>query len=240
MTRTNWTRAEIADLFDLPFTELVFRAAEVHRAHHATGEVQLCTLLVDQDRRLPRGLRLLLAIGARQVGPQGREIDGRRRGAGRGGGGQGARLAALLHGRGVARAQGPRHGQGLRDGRGREGHGAGNLHDARHAHGHAGTAAQGRRPRLLQPQYRHLARTLWRDHHDADLPGAARHAGGSAQRRDQRLLRRDRRHGREPRRPGRLHPRAGDAARAIPKACRSTRWCRSRARCWATCSPASG
>src|SRR5881394_2482159 len=45
MTRTNWTRAEIADLFDLPFTELAFRAAEVHRAHHAAGEVQLCTLL---------------------------------------------------------------------------------------------------------------------------------------------------------------------------------------------------
>jgi biotin synthase len=45
MTRTDWTRYEIADLFDLPFTELVFRAAEVHRANHATSEVQLCTLL---------------------------------------------------------------------------------------------------------------------------------------------------------------------------------------------------
>jgi biotin synthase len=43
--RTDWTREEIAVLFDLPFTELVFRAAEVHRAHHAPGEVQLCTLL---------------------------------------------------------------------------------------------------------------------------------------------------------------------------------------------------
>jgi biotin synthase len=43
--RTDWTRAEIADLFELPFTELVFRAAETHRAHHAAGEVQLCTLL---------------------------------------------------------------------------------------------------------------------------------------------------------------------------------------------------
>ncbi|MBW4329945.1 biotin synthase BioB [Stakelama sp. CBK3Z-3] len=43
--RTDWTRAEIAALFDLPFTELLFRAAEVHRAHHAAGEVQLCTLL---------------------------------------------------------------------------------------------------------------------------------------------------------------------------------------------------
>ncbi|MBW8785757.1 MAG: biotin synthase BioB [Novosphingobium sp.] len=43
--RTDWTRAEIAALFELPFTELVFRAAQVHRAHHAAGEVQLCTLL---------------------------------------------------------------------------------------------------------------------------------------------------------------------------------------------------
>ena len=45
LTRTDWTREEIAGLFDLSFTELVFRAAEVHRAHHAAGEVQLCTLL---------------------------------------------------------------------------------------------------------------------------------------------------------------------------------------------------
>ncbi len=43
--RRDWTRAEIAQLLDLPFTELVFRAAEVHRANHAPGEVQLCTLL---------------------------------------------------------------------------------------------------------------------------------------------------------------------------------------------------
>ena len=42
---TNWTRAEIAALFDLPFDELMFRAQTVHRAHHAAGEVQLCTLL---------------------------------------------------------------------------------------------------------------------------------------------------------------------------------------------------
>ena len=43
--RTDWTREEIAALFDLPFTELVFRAAEAHRAHHRANEVQLCTLL---------------------------------------------------------------------------------------------------------------------------------------------------------------------------------------------------
>jgi biotin synthase len=43
--RTDWTRGEIADLFALPFTELVFRAASVHRQHHRAEEVQLCTLL---------------------------------------------------------------------------------------------------------------------------------------------------------------------------------------------------
>ena len=45
MTRTDWTRAEIAALFDLPFTELVYRAAETHRAHHDAGAVQRSTLL---------------------------------------------------------------------------------------------------------------------------------------------------------------------------------------------------
>ena len=43
--RTDWTRDEIAALFDLPFTELVFRAATVHRAHHVADQIQLCTLL---------------------------------------------------------------------------------------------------------------------------------------------------------------------------------------------------
>ena len=43
--RTDWTRSEIAALFDLPFTELLFRAASIHRAHHRADEVQLCTLL---------------------------------------------------------------------------------------------------------------------------------------------------------------------------------------------------
>jgi biotin synthase len=43
--RTDWTRAEIAALFDLPFDELMFRAQSLHREHHRAGEVQMCTLL---------------------------------------------------------------------------------------------------------------------------------------------------------------------------------------------------
>jgi biotin synthase len=43
--RHDWTRAEIAALFDLPFPELVFRAASVHRMHFQPDEVQLSQLL---------------------------------------------------------------------------------------------------------------------------------------------------------------------------------------------------
>ncbi|MFC4292123.1 biotin synthase BioB [Sphingorhabdus arenilitoris] len=43
--RNDWTREEISALFSLPFTELLFQAATVHRAHHAADQVQLCTLL---------------------------------------------------------------------------------------------------------------------------------------------------------------------------------------------------
>ena len=43
--RTDWTRDEIAALFELPFIDLMYRAAEVHRTHHVAGEVQLATLL---------------------------------------------------------------------------------------------------------------------------------------------------------------------------------------------------
>lgn len=45
MPRTDWTRDEIAELFDLPFDELVYQAATVHRSYHAVSQVQLCTLL---------------------------------------------------------------------------------------------------------------------------------------------------------------------------------------------------
>ncbi len=49
------------------------------------------------------------------------------------------------------------------DGRGVKAMGLENLHDARHADRRSGAGAlEGRRPRLLQPQHRHLARTLRR------------------------------------------------------------------------------
>lgn len=43
--RQNWSREEIAALFDLPFDDLIFQAATVHREYHKPGQVQLSTLL---------------------------------------------------------------------------------------------------------------------------------------------------------------------------------------------------
>jgi biotin synthase len=43
--RSDWSRDEIAALFALPFPELVFRAATIHRETFAPDEVQIATLL---------------------------------------------------------------------------------------------------------------------------------------------------------------------------------------------------
>lgn len=43
--RHNWTRDEIAKIFHLPFHELMYQAATVHRMYWNPSEVQQCTLL---------------------------------------------------------------------------------------------------------------------------------------------------------------------------------------------------
>src|SRR6266702_7155585 len=43
--RHNWTREEVRALFALPFPELIFRAAQVHRENFDPTEVQISTLL---------------------------------------------------------------------------------------------------------------------------------------------------------------------------------------------------
>jgi biotin synthase len=45
LLRHNWTREEVRALFALPFPELIFRAAAVHRENIDPGEVQVSTLL---------------------------------------------------------------------------------------------------------------------------------------------------------------------------------------------------
>jgi len=43
--RNDWTKAEIAEIYDLPFHELMYRSATVHRMYWNPAEVQQCTLL---------------------------------------------------------------------------------------------------------------------------------------------------------------------------------------------------
>jgi biotin synthase len=45
LVRNDWTRAEVRALFKLPFPELMFEAARVHRMHFDPAEVQISTLL---------------------------------------------------------------------------------------------------------------------------------------------------------------------------------------------------
>ncbi len=45
LIRTNWTREEIAGIYNLPVFDLMYKAATVHREFHDPQEVQVCTLL---------------------------------------------------------------------------------------------------------------------------------------------------------------------------------------------------
>lgn len=43
--RNDWTREEIASIYNMPIMELIYRAATVHRRYNDPSEVQVCTLL---------------------------------------------------------------------------------------------------------------------------------------------------------------------------------------------------
>src|SRR5689334_24239487 len=45
LIRNDWTRAEVSALFALPFPELMFEAARIHRMYFDPAEVQISTLL---------------------------------------------------------------------------------------------------------------------------------------------------------------------------------------------------
>jgi biotin synthase len=45
MIRNDWTKSEIQMIYDTPVLELIYQASTLHREYHATGEVQVCTLL---------------------------------------------------------------------------------------------------------------------------------------------------------------------------------------------------
>lgn len=43
--KNNWTKEEVLEIYNMPFLELVFKAASIHRENHDPQEVQVSTLL---------------------------------------------------------------------------------------------------------------------------------------------------------------------------------------------------
>ena len=152
-------------------------------------------VVVGQDGRLPGRLQVLPAERALRHRPRPRRVDaGSRCGRGRAGR-QGTGCNPVLHGGGVSQPEAKAARTSEADGARSARTGPGDLRNARHVDAAAGRRAQGRRARLLQSQPRHVARVLWRSHHDAHLPGSPRYVAGGARCRPQRLLRRHPRHG---------------------------------------------
>ena len=58
--RTDWTREEVAALFDLPFSDLMFLAQQVHRANHDPNEMQLSAILSVKTGACPEDCKILL------------------------------------------------------------------------------------------------------------------------------------------------------------------------------------
>ena len=235
--RHDWTREEIRALFDLPLSELIFRAQSIHRIHFDPSEVQLSTLLSiktggcpEDCAYCPQSAQYDTGVHAEKLMPLDKVLAEARaaRDAGASRFCMGAawrspkerdldQVCAMVEG---VKALGLETCVTL------------GMLTAPQAE-----QAQGRGPRLLQSQSRHLAGILRQDHHHADLPGSPGDAGACAHRRHPCLLWRHRRHGRDARGPHRHDRDAGEFAGASRNRCRSTCWSASPARRWRTQPP---
>ena len=192
--RHDWTRAEVRALFDLPFPELMFRAQSVHRANFEPGEVQISTLLSIKTGGCPEDCAYCPQSASYDTGVRAAKLMASTRCCR--GRAQGRRRQPLLHGRGVARTEGPRPRSVC------EMVGASRRSGWRPAPRSAcsptpGPAAQGGGPRC----YNHNLDTSPEFYANIITTRTYRGPPGDARprarRRHQRLLRRHRRHGRD-------------------------------------------
>ena len=158
---------EVMALFELPFNDLVFRAQSVHREHFDPNAVQLSTLLSVKTGGCPEDCAYC---------PQSRALRHRRGRRGRccrstaviaaREAREDERRDPLLHGRGLARPEGPGPAtRSLTMVRGVKALGLETCATLGMLKRRPGRAAARCRARLLQPQPRHLARVLRQDHH---------------------------------------------------------------------------
>ncbi len=166
--RHDWTRAEVDALFELPFPDLIFHAQRIHRMHFDPREVQVSTLLSIKTGGCPEDCAYCPQSARLPHRRQRRKVDGHRGGHRSGTCREGRRREPLLHGSGMAFAEGARSRpvcamvEGVRT-LGLETCATLGMLDRDQAR-----RAEGRGPRFLQSQPRHLAGVLRRNHHDAD------------------------------------------------------------------------
>ena len=195
--RHDWTRAEVRALFDLPFPELMFRAQSVHRANFDPGAVQISTLLSIKTGGCPEDCAYCPQSASYDTGVRAEKLMA---------------LDAVLAEARAAKAGGASRfcmGAAWREPKDRDLDAVCAMVEGVKALGLETcatlgmlTAGQARRlkdvgPRFLQPQPRHLAGVLRKNHHHAHLSGPPGDARPRARRRHPRLLRRHRRHGRD-------------------------------------------
>lgn len=68
VVRHNWHRGEIKALFELPFNELLFQAATVHRQYFSPNEVQVSTLLSIKTGACPEDCKYCSQSGHHNTG----------------------------------------------------------------------------------------------------------------------------------------------------------------------------
>jgi biotin synthase len=75
--RHDWTRAEVRELFDLPFPDLMFRAQTVHRMHFDPRAVQISTLLSIKTGGCPEDCAYCPQSASYQTGVAAEKLMGR-------------------------------------------------------------------------------------------------------------------------------------------------------------------
>ena len=103
-----WPLAAVEALFALPMNDLLHRAHEIHRQHHDPNAVQLSTLLSIKTGGCPEDCGYCTQSAHYDTGVKATKLMDVEDVLAEAARGQGRGRHALLHGRRLARAQGPR------------------------------------------------------------------------------------------------------------------------------------
>src|SRR5215207_9390491 len=209
LIRNDWTRAEVRALFALPFPELMFEAARIHRMHFDPSEVQISTLLSIKTGGCPEDCAYCPQSAKYDTGVAAEKLMS---------------LDAVLTEARAAKAGGASRfcmGAAWRSPKDRDVENVCAMVEGVKALGLETcatlgmlTPAQAKRLKVSGLDYYNHNLDTSPDHHDAHLPGSPRYAQCGARCRHPCLLRRHRRHGRGGRGPRRHDRSAGKPAGA--------------------------